>query len=727
MNEHAEMTVAGIPLEIRTVAGSEAVSRLFEFVAVGGTDAIAAAGAHEWPGQDVALTLRDGHGNVRTVSGVAADVETEVQDDGTAIVRVRLLPHAHMASLGRECRYFLDKDVQQIVSEVLAAVPHRWELMKSYEKRAYTVQYREDDWTFARRLLEQEGIYFWFDHAAGSELVMGDDSTAADDLVGGAEIRFHPDTGMTASHEVVHAIGGKGQLTPSKFTVRSFDPMKPNLEVGGSSGGGGLEFYDAPGGGPSKPEEAARQASLRAKSAAAAAGVSGATGSVRVWPGRIMALSEHSTERFNARSFVTAAQIRVTQRMRDGDAGGASLEVGFSGIPAASPFVPPKSMPKAQQAGLQSGSVMGPAGSEIHPDDVGRVRVRMHWARQGGDGWWLRVAQRGVSDSLQLPRVGWNVLTFNDEGSVDTPSVLARILDAEHPPPYALPANKTRVVFKTHTSPADGLHNEIYFEDRKGEEQMFMHASKDMDVLVQQEKWESVEHDSSRKVGRDHRLTVQTTRGEQIRGNQSESIGNDERIEVSSSNGEVVVKDAVIRIGGSRHVDAGAAHSIAVDGQRTLSVGSALIDTSLGDIQGSAEIVTQLVGAAHINLAATAITQESGAVSLSAVGGLRMRVSGKNHAVDVEQHYVEAIGGLLMQKTKGKYVDAATDSASWTAGLAFEAKGKEISIKAEEKIELVCGDSVITLLPDKVEIGGKNLDVSKSSDIVIKTSKVEHN
>src|SRR5690606_38486368 len=107
MNEHAEMTVAGIPLEIRTVAGSEAVSRLFEFVAVGGTDAIVAAGAHEWPGQDVALTLRDGHGNVRTVSGVAADVETEVQDDGTAIVRVRLLPHAHMASLGRDCRYFL--------------------------------------------------------------------------------------------------------------------------------------------------------------------------------------------------------------------------------------------------------------------------------------------------------------------------------------------------------------------------------------------------------------------------------------------------------------------------------------------------------------------------------------------------------------------------------------------------------------------------------------------
>lgn len=727
MSEHAEMTVAGVPVEIRTLNGSEAVSDLFDYFAVGGTSAAAAAGAHEWPGQDVVLTLRDGHGGVRAVSGVAAEVESEIQDDGSAIVRVRVAPHAYLASLGRSCRYFLDKDVQQIVTEVLGAVPHRWELMKSYAKRAYTVQYREDDWTFACRLLEQEGIYYWFDHAAGSCLVLGDDSTAADDLVGGAEIRFHPDTGMTASHEVVHAVGGHGQLTPSKFTVRSFDAMKPNLEVGGSSGGGALEIYEAPGGGPTTPEEASRQASLRAKTAAAAAGVSGATGSVRIWPGRIMALSEHPTDRFNARSFVTSASVRVAQRRRDGDGAEASLDASFSGIAASTPFVPQHKTPRAQQAGLQSGSVMGPAGSEIHPDDVGRVRVRMHWAREGGDGWWLRVAQRGVSDSMQLPRVGWNVLTFNDEGSVDAPSVLARILDAEHPPPYALPENKTRVVFKTHTSPADGSHNEIYFEDRAGQEQMFMHASKDMDVLVQQEKWESVENDSTRKVGRDHRLTVQTTRGEQIRGNQSERIGNDERIEVSSSNGEVVAGDAVIQIGGSRHVDAGVAHSITVDGLRTLTVGSALIDTSLGDIQGNAEIVTQLVGAAHINLAATAITQESGAVSLSAVGGLRLRASGKNHALDVDKHYVEAIGGLLMQKTKGKYVDIATDTASWTAGVAFEAKGKEIRIKAEDEIKLVCGQSVITLLPDKVEIGGKNLDVSEATDIVIKTSKVEHN
>lgn len=729
MNEHAHLEVDGAPVEVRRVAGTEAVDRLFAYRIVGGMLATSAdVGA--WHGAPATLTLHDGHGGSRTIAGVVAEAESEVHDDGTMSVTVQLVPRAFMASLGRDCRYFLDKTVPEIVSEVLGGVPHRWELGQSYAKRAYTAQYREDDWSFAARLLEEEGIYFWFDHAEGSLLVMADESRGADDLVGGATIDFHVETGMLLHDETIYELGDASRLGPSKFTRRSFDPDKPNFTVAGSAGDGDLEIYDAPGGGSPSPSEMDRQAAFASASAAAGrAGLAGRSSSARIVHGRRLEVTGHPLDRFNDQLFVTAVSVSVVQRKRETTASDAerSFETSFRAIPARLSHRPPRTDRAAQQAGLQSGTVMGPPGEEIHTDDRGRVRVRMHWARQGGDGWWFRVAQRGASESLQMPRCGWNVLTFNDEGAIDAPSVLSRILDAEHPPPYALPDNKTRVVFRTHTSPADGTHNEIYFEDQKGAEQMFIHASKDMDVLVLDTKDDTVDRDSSHKVGRDHELTVFADRTEKIGGNQEERIGGNEHIEVASTNDERVEGDLSVTIGGNRKVEAGSGHNIVVGKSRSLQVGSALIDTSLGDIQAGAEVVTTLVGGARVSVAASSIMQKSDGVALSAVGGLRLRMAQDDCTIDARDSYLEAVGGLLMQKTKGKYVDGATKTMSWTAGDAVALEAKEVFIKGQDKIEIVCGDSSITLWPDKVEIAGKNVDVSKAPKLVVKTAKVEHN
>ncbi len=729
MSEYATMVIDGSPLEVTQLEGRESISEAFAFTVTGRMDATSAR-AGEWSGADCTLVLNDGFGNARTLVGVAAEAEALVHDDGTAIVTVRFVPAAHLLRLGRDCRYFLEKDVRQIVTEVLGGVAHRWELTQSYAVRNYTVQYREDDWTFISRLLEQEGIYYWFDHSAGSALVLCDDARGAPDLLGGASVRFLFDTGMTRDTEVIEEIGDRARAAPSQFTVHSFDPQRPDLAITGSVGSGPLEWFDAPGGGPSEPAASQRQSAILAQASYAAAnGVSGVTTSGRVEAGRVLAIEEHPLAQFNARFLVTGVTTRITQRRRSGtDTDTRPLEISFDGIRDGVPYRSQARTPAAEQPGLQAGSVWGPPGEEIHPDPGGRVRVRLHWDRSRGPGWWMRVAQRGSNDSMQVPRVGWNVMTFADEGSVDAPSVLSRILDAEHPPPYALPDNKTRVVFKTATSPADGSSNEIYFEDTKGAEQMYIFASKDMNVLAQRTKSENVMRDQVRSVGNDHTLTVQTSRKTHVEGNQDTRIGGNETWEIGASNAENVTGNTTITIAGNRDLHVGSAHNIDVTGDRTLTVGAALIDTSLGDITANGgKVKSLLVGGVDARMAKQSVTQQSGGLGLWTIGALKLRFSGKDQPTDVQEQLVEIVGGLFMCKTDGKYNDASTETQLWQAGATLEGQAPEVLVEAVEQIELVCGASVITIYPDRIEGVSTKLDLTQSSDVVIKTGTIKHN
>lgn len=728
MNEYASLIIDGSELEVTALQGREGISMPFEFDITGRMEA-GAARAEQWSGATCSLILKDAFGNTRTLEGVAAEAEALIYEDGAAIVTVKLAPAAHMLRLGRDCRYFLEKTVVDIVSEVLGGVSHRWELSESYAVRNYTVQYREDDWTFVSRLLEQEGIFYWFDHTAGSQLVLSDDASGAPDLVGGALLPFHYDTGMTRGDaEVVEEIGDSAYVAPGKFTVHSFDPNRPDLAVTGSVGTGPLEFYDAPGGGPTEPAESMRQATIMSQASYALAhGVNGETTSGRVEPGRVLALEHHPLGQYNARFLVTRVYTEITQRRRS-EIDERPLKITFEGIRDGVPYREPRRTPPAQQAGLQAGAVWGPNGEEIHPDDRGRVRVRLHWDRTVGEGWWMRVAQRGANDSMQIPRIGWNVQTFNDEGSVDAPSVLARILDAEHPPPYALPANKTRVVFKTATSPSDGSNNEIYFEDMKGAEQMFINASKDMNVLAQRTKSENVMRDHTRQVGNNHTLTVQASRKQHVDGNQDTKIGGNEVLEIGGSNTENVTGDMSISIGGNRNINVGSAHSIDVKEDRTLNVGAALIDTSLGDMSANGgRIKSLIVGGVDARIAKQSVTQQSGGIGLWTIGGLKARISGKDQPTDVQKELVEIVGGLFMCKTDGKYNDASTETQHWKSGAFIKGDAPEIKLEATESIELVCGAAVITIYPDRIEGSAPSLDLTKSSDVVVNTGIIKHN
>jgi type VI secretion system secreted protein VgrG len=730
-NEHAELVIGGVEVEVSAAVGHEALSELFTLDVRG--RALSAIDPSEVAGGPASLTLRDGFGGERTIHGVVADLTALAVEEGTTHLHLVLRPAAFTATLGRSSRVFHGQSVVGIVDRVLAGVPHRWELSGSYPTYEYVAQYREDDWTFVQRWLEKEGIAFWFDHESGSELVLTDDTTAAPDIAGNAYLPFHPETGMIADHEVVVELGSYAVAAPTKFSVGSFDPARPNLKVSGEAGAGALEIYDAPGGGPTSPDGCAKVAANLADAAkAASGGVTGAAALARLCHGRVVEIGDHPLARLNGRFVIRRLRFEVRQRRRDNpEASGTPFEVRFEAIPLAVPFRPEPKTPLAEQAGLQSGVVVGAPGEEIFPDPTGRVRVQLHWDREGArndkSGWWMRVAQRGTHDSMLLPRVGWNVLTFNEEGAVDAPSVLSRIFDAEHPPTYALPENKTRVVFKTATSPADGTYNEIRYEDKAGDEEMFINASRDMNILTQHVEIETVMRDAGRAVDHDRFMEVGHDLNEKVERNQSISIGSNETSQVGAGQDVAVMGSETFVVAGNRKIKTGEGHTISVSSNRSLSVGAVMLDNSFKNIGGGSDVVVHMTGGAVLKATTGGIDENTGGVSLQVIGGAKLDFAKGERAIDVSKQYVEVVGGLWFSKTDETYVDDAREKATWMVGAAMTSKAPEVNIEAGEKIEIVCGKSALVITAESVQIRGTELSLADADSLEIITKKVEHN
>ena len=757
--EHASLSLDGVAHEVTLVRGHEAVSTLFRFDIV-----CHPAGDHASPasmiGREAHLVLRDGYGAERPVRAVVTEASVTVTDEAQASLSLVLRPACYKLTVGRGCRVFHDASVPDIVHAVLAAagLETRFELVERYAKRPYTAQYRESDWDFVCRLCEEEGIHYWFDHEeAESLLVFADRSSAAPDLAGGATLAFATMSGLEASGEHVHELGPVFAFQPQRFTLRSFDPSRPKLDLTVSRGEGLFEVYEAPGAGPGAPDIVARRVQVRQERAEAQrATVTGKSSSLRLVPGRIVAIVGHPAARLDGRYFVTRATLVVAQRRRGEAQGPQPPTTGFDGVAEATPFRPAALTPPARHAGLQTGVVVGPPGEEIHPDEAGRIRVQAHWDREGTrddrSGHFLRVAQRGTAGSMLLPRVGWHVFTLGEEGSVDAPILFNRFYDAEHVPPYGLPEAMTRTVYKTATTPGGGSFNEIRFEDMAGAQEMFLDASRDMQMLVQDDKSETVMHDAAKVVGHDSHLDVGQNVKELVSGSQSVTIGANESEDVGAGREKTVGGDETVRIGGSRKLETGAASTLEVTGGRKLSVGVGQIDVCLGDISATAPFVNVLVGGVMVKMTLSKMSESvgqtfgastvtgllgsaaskltslpgvsgilSGLPSASfggvaqTVGGAKLELTPSERQVKVGKQYVESVGGAMVLQTATTFLDEAEVTLSYSVVGPLSAKAPDVVIEGEAEVTLVCGGASIKVTPDGVAISAPTLDLSNAS------------
>jgi len=558
-------------------------------------------------------------------SGIHGLVHQAAQgESGKRLTRYRLTIVPQLAYLAHRTnqRIFQHLSVPQIVAQVLEehgiqADAYRFQLGPViYPPREYCVQYDESDLHFIQRLCEEEGIHYHFQHsAAGHALVFGDDQTVFPRL---AATAYQQDSGLVADQPVIKRFGLRLETRTSRVTRRDYDFEKPRLTMEAAFHSDflpDLEDYDYPG----RFTERARGKHLSQRTLERHRHdyelAEGESDQPRLVSGHFLPLGEHPRSDWNQLWLLNEVlhegkqpqvlEESITSHVDSGDGFVQGYRNRFSATPWDSPFRPALRHPKPKVLGSQTAVVTGPAGEEIHCDEYGRVRVQFHWDREGQaddkTSCWLRVSSSWAGDrygGIAIPRVGMEVLVTFLEGDPDQPLVTGCLYHKEHQVPYDLPANKTRTVLKTLSSPGGGGYNELRIEDRKGAEQIYLHAQRDWD--------ENIEHDQKIRVGHERHDTVEANSFTELKAEEHQTVVGDRKVEVKPDDHLTIAQAQHIRLGTAQltkagreiHLKAGQKMVIEAGVELTLKAGGSFIKLDPGGITVSGPLARINAGGA---------------------------------------------------------------------------------------------------------------------------------
>ncbi|MGE8358639.1 type VI secretion system tip protein TssI/VgrG [Pseudomonas sp.] len=510
-------------------------------------------------------------------------------ESGKRLTRYRLTLVPQLAYLAHRTnqRIFQHLTVEKIISQVLEehgiqANAYQFQLGSIYPEREYCVQYDESDLHFIQRLCEEEGIHYHFQHSTeGHLLTFGDDQTVFPRL---APLPYQQDTGMVADDPVIKHFGVRVETRTSDVTRRDYNFEKPKLQLEAKSEDGiqpKLEDYDYPGRYTDRErgKHLAKRALERHRHDFERA--SGDGDSPTLVCGHFLELTDHPRAEWNQMWLLTEVlhegkQPQVLEESvlnlpslgsplspadkQAEDEASHDFQQGYRNRFLATPweviYRPPLNHPKPRILGSQSAVVTGPAGEEIHCDNYGRIKVQFFWDREGQanekTSCWMRVSSSWAGDrygAITIPRIGMEVLVTFLEGDPDQPLVTGCLYHAEHVVPYDLPANKTRSVFKTLSSPGGGGYNELRIEDRKGAEQIYVHAQRDWD--------ENIENDQKIRVGHERHDTVEANSYSRFKAEEHRTTHADRKVEVKANDHLTVGDSQHIKLGNGQFIQAG--------------------------------------------------------------------------------------------------------------------------------------------------------------------------
>jgi type VI secretion system secreted protein VgrG len=545
---------------------------------------------------------------------------------------LRVVPRLGLLGRSVDARIFLEKDVREIVTEVLKdhgiegdAV--EWRLAESYEKRVYCVQYQESALAFVSRLCEEEGIHFFVEATdAGDKVVLSDQSASAQPIEGDKQLAVRARTALDADRDFALLPTDTRRIRSGKYVLRDYNFEKPALDLtvtAEADADGELEVYDHPGAYEDKAV-GDRRARVRLEADRAwCQTVEVQCSCPRVAAGRKLELTDAGD--LDGEYVVVEAVHELAETGREG----GSLEVDYHVrtlcVPAGVPFRLPRRTPKPRIYGPQTARVVGPAGAQpesIHTDEHGRCKVKFHWDRSDVTddkaSCWMRVAQQQTSGSLILPRLDWEVVVQFLEGDPDRPVIDNRFYDGTFMPPYALPEGKTRTVLRTMSSPGGGGANEIRIEDKSGAEEIMVQAQKDMTIATANNKTKNVGNCETSVVAANSSLTV----------------GADQTVKVTMGCQSTVSGDQTVSVGANRNVEINAVTGLTVHGSATTSVGANQLEQNGNPLE------------ALLSIAAQAVAQFAAAKAGEAVARIQGHVQG---AVDQALGPINQLAGRAQQ------------------------------------------------------------------------------
>ncbi len=554
----AAPTQANRPLKLTTplgpdalllvgLTGSEAISQLFTFQLE-----LLAENGKKIPfdkllGQNVTVHLRLQGDKQRLFNGIVSRFSQGGRDEVFTKYKAEVVPQFWLWTRKVQSRIFQHLSIPDILKKVLAGLKVTYEIKGTYHLRDYCAQYRESDFAFASRLMEEEGIYYFFNHTDGAhEMVVTDvpqrhpeiaapTTVIYDEVTGGEreemrvsawekiqEVRSGKHTLWDHCFELPHKHLEAERLILDKVTAGQ---VSHTLRLGVSEK---MEIYDYPGGyaqrfdgvgkgGDLKPadlqlifEDNERTVKIRAEQEAVnCLTIEGAGNCGHFTAGHVFNLKRH----FDADGpyLLTGVEheARLAGGYRSGEDGSLEYENTFTAIPAGLPYRPQRETPCPLIEGTQTATVVGPAGEEIFCDKYGRVKVQFHWDRDGkkdtDSSCWVRVAQPwagGNFGAICIPRIGQEVVVAYDEGDPDQPTILGSVYNAGQMPPFTLPENRTFSGIKSNSvggKPSKNFSG-VTFNDKPGSERAAFYAEKDMLV--------NAENDNRHHVGNTQHATI---------------------------------------------------------------------------------------------------------------------------------------------------------------------------------------------------------------------------
>ncbi|MBR0673272.1 type VI secretion system Vgr family protein [Neoroseomonas soli] len=590
--------------------------------------------------------------------------------------RAEVVPALWFLSRTSDCRIFQEKSVPDIVKAVLdlhGVKNVQMKLTGSYDPLDYCVQYRETALDFISRLMEQNGIFFWHEHEMNRHtLVIADDngSTFAAPFSNDLPITGREDSDAIRRLDEDFAVrSGKWSLRDFNFETPSVDlevnePTQIDVEQMKSR-----ERYDYPGLYPDKGlgKQAARLQIEREEAfhqqRRGESGVAGFNAGMRV---KIEGIEDsevlitevrHRAEDYSHWTTQAWGRRQPTEPHYDNE---------FVCIPKSVKFRPERVTPKPSVHGPQTAIVTGPSGEEIHTDKYGRVKVQFHWDRLGKkddkSSCWIRVSQGWAGQNwgqIHIPRIGHEVIVDFLEGDPDRPIITGRVYNAESQVPYGLPANKTQSGIKTNSTKGGGGSNEYRFEDKKGSEQIYIHAEKDYDT--------EVENNETRKVG----LKGTGDRTTTIKNNETLTVGNDKNTTVNGHFTELIQKTEFRAVTGDVTETFMANETRTIASSMTETIGASVTQTIGASF-------TQTVGAAVTQTVGTSIAQTAG-VSIAITAGASITLTAPSIKQIGPSWFKTGLasGDAYVFKTSNSAVktDVSGVSIGIVAGLKFDVAG----------------------------------------------------
>ncbi|MBL9041497.1 MAG: type VI secretion system tip protein VgrG [Myxococcales bacterium] len=624
-------------------------------------------------GKAVTITIVLPDKSKRYICGLVTRFVESGYDPKHTLYVAELRPWLWLLTLHADNRIFQNKSVPEIIEEVfsdLGLKDFKKSLKGTYAKREYCVQYQESSFDFVSRLMEDEGIFYYFEHSDGKHLmVLADDSDGYATCTGSAEVEM----GLNDTPNCLRDCSFEETLVTTGYALTDYNFEIPSTDLFVKTGGGSpaLVVYDHPGN-YAKKNEGEKLVKLRIEAMEHAQKVLRASSNCRGFvAGGKFKLTKHDRADLNQEYVIRSVSHRA-------DRGNYSNTL--EALPASVVFRPMRRTRRQVAIGSQTAVVVGKSGEEIWTDKYGRVKVQFPWDRKGkkdeNSSCWVRVTQHWAGKgygTFFLPRIGQEVVITFIDGNPDRPLITGAVYNAEQTVPYPLPDNQTKSTTKSRTSKGGGGFNEIRLEDKKDSEEIYIHAQKDMNI--------EVKHDRTAKIDNDCKTDIKNDRSAKIDNNDKTVVKKNREVEVTEGDELLTVKKGNRTIsvdkGDEKHsvkgkrtvsVDKDEKHAnkakfshtvdkdyiLTVKGNLTIEVDGDIKIKSKKGIKAEAAAAVDLKAGADMKLKAGANMKQEGAVNFDLKAGVGMKLEGVN--IDVKASAMAKLEGGAMAAIKGGLV-----------------------------------------------------------------------